>query len=135
MAINTIAMATKMSENVERAIIQKSAAGFLADNDLKAKFVGGKTVSIPQMTTDGLADYDRDTGFVRGAVSVTRKTYTLSMDRGKSFQIDGHSRRSPPPPYSRDARSVLPRTQARSTRYRPPPRPRRSGCATASATA
>ena len=88
MAINTIAMATKMSENVERAIIQKSAAGFLADNDLKAKFVGGKTVSIPQMTTDGLADYDRDTGFVRGAVSVTRKTYTLSMDRGKSFQID-----------------------------------------------
>jgi len=43
---------------------------------------------IPEMDISGLGDYDRDTGFVSGTVSVSAKPFTLSMDRGRSFQLD-----------------------------------------------
>ena len=88
MSINTLAMATKMTEELDKAIVQKAVTGFLADNALGAKFVGAKTVSIPDVVMDGLGDYDRDGGFPQGGVTVARKTYTLTMDRGLTFQID-----------------------------------------------
>jgi len=43
---------------------------------------------IPELSISGLGDYDRDTGFVSGTVSVSAKPYTLTMDRGRSFQLD-----------------------------------------------
>lgn len=88
MAINTLEFATKMSSELDKAVAQKTVTGFLADNVLRAKFVGCRTVLIPEMGMSGLADYDRDTGFIRGSISVTNKPFTLSMDRGRSFQID-----------------------------------------------
>jgi hypothetical protein len=36
----------------------------------------------------GLGNYDRDTGFVSGSIQVSNKPYTLSQDRGRSFQLD-----------------------------------------------
>ena len=77
-----------MTGELDRAVEQKPVTGFFADNALRAKFVGGKTVMIPQMAFSGLGDYDRDSGFVSGTVSVTNAPYTLSMDRGRSFQLD-----------------------------------------------
>lgn len=73
---------------LDKAIVQKPVTGFLADNNLRAKFVGGKNVLIPEMSFSGLGDYDRETGFANGSISVTGESYTLSMDRGRSFQID-----------------------------------------------
>ena len=35
----------------------------------------------------GLADYDRDSGFSRGAVTVTGGSYTMTMDRARSLPI------------------------------------------------
>ena len=46
------------------------------------------TVLIPDISMDGLADYDRQNGFVDGDVSLTWKPYELAHDRGRSFQID-----------------------------------------------
>jgi hypothetical protein len=77
-----------MTGELDKAIVHKPVTGFLADNTLRAKFVGGKTVMIPEMSFSGLGNYDRDTGFVSGTVSVTAEPYTLSMDRGRSFQLD-----------------------------------------------
>ena len=54
----------------------------------RAKFIGAKTVNIPTVGMSGLGDYDRDTGFARGGVSVTHQPFTLTQDRGVSFQID-----------------------------------------------
>ncbi len=79
---------TTMTGELDKAIMHKPVTGFLADNNLRAKFVGGKTVLIPEMSFSGLGNYDRDTGFVSGTVSVTAEPYTLSMDRGRSFQLD-----------------------------------------------
>ena len=36
----------------------------------------------------GLGDYDRDDGFATGTLTISSQSYTLSMDRGRQFQID-----------------------------------------------
>lgn len=88
MAINTILTATKYSEALDQAFVQKSVVSFFKDNALATKFVGAKTVMIPDIDFAGLVDYDRDTGFARGAFTVHQNAYTLEMDRARSIQID-----------------------------------------------
>lgn len=88
MAINSIENATKYSSELDKMFAQKSATGFFADNALATKFVGAKTVIIPDVDFQGLADYDRDTGFTKGAITVANTSYTMKMDRARSLQID-----------------------------------------------
>ena len=88
MSLNLESISVKMTDELDRAVVQKPVTGFMADNNLRGKFVGTKTVMIPEVSVSGLGDYDRDTGFVSGTVSVTAKPFTLSMDRGRSFQLD-----------------------------------------------
>ncbi|MBQ8682931.1 MAG: hypothetical protein IJ518_00260 [Clostridia bacterium] len=78
----------KMTDELDKAVVQKPVTGFMADNTLRGKFVGAKTVMIPELNISGLGDYDRDTGFVTGTVAVSATPFTLSMDRGRSFQLD-----------------------------------------------
>ncbi len=88
MSLNLETISVKMTDELDRAVAQKPVTGFMADNNLRGKFVGAKTVMIPAMNISGLGDYDRDTGFVSGTVSVSAQPYTLAMDRGRSFQLD-----------------------------------------------
>jgi len=88
MSINSIENATRYSNELDRMFTQKSVTGFFADNALSTKFVGAKTVIIPDIDFQGLANYDRDTGFERGAIAVSNASYTMSMDRARSLQID-----------------------------------------------
>ena len=88
MSINSIENATRYSAELDKMFAQKSATGFFADNALAAKFVGAKTVIIPDVDFQGLADYDRDTGFTKGAITVANTSYTMAMDRARSLQID-----------------------------------------------
>lgn len=88
MAINSIEAAIRYSDELDRLFSQKSVTGFFADNTLSKKFVGGKTVMIPDVDFQGLADYDRDSGFSRGAIRISNSSYTMQMDRARSLQID-----------------------------------------------
>jgi len=88
MSINSIENATRYSNELDKMFEQKSAVGFFADNALATKFVGAKTVIIPDIDFQGLADYDRDSGFSRGAINVSNTSYTMAMDRARSLQID-----------------------------------------------
>ena len=88
MSINTINLAEKMTGELDQAVVQKSVTGFLAANTMRAKFVGAKTVLIPNMELSGLGTHDRDTGFVNGSISVGNESYEMTMDRGRSFQLD-----------------------------------------------
>lgn len=80
--------AAKFTGELDKLFVQGPVTGFFTDNVLRSKFVGAKTVLIPEMDMVGLGDYDRDTGFIKGSVSVSNKPYTLSMDRARSFQLD-----------------------------------------------
>lgn len=88
MEINTIKYAQKFAAELDKAYVQKAVTGFLADNVLKAKFVGAKTVVIPDIDFVGLINYDRDNGFNRAAVTVANESFTMKMDRARSIQID-----------------------------------------------
>lgn len=88
MSINSLENATRYSHELDKMFEQKSAVGFFADNALATKFVGAKTVIIPDIDFYGLTDYDRDNGFSKGAITVSNASYTMSMDRARSLQID-----------------------------------------------
>ena len=49
---------------------------------------GGSEVKIPKMNVQGLADYDRDAGYVQGGVTLTYQTKEMTQDRGRKFQLD-----------------------------------------------
>ena len=88
MPINSIEYATKLSGELDKIYEQKAVTGFLADNVLRAQFVGAKTVKIPDLDFVGLVDYDRDNGFNRSKMTVANIPFTMDMDRGRSIQID-----------------------------------------------
>ena len=73
---------------LDKIVSQKAVTGFLADNVFRAKFVGAKTVIIPDVVFVGLSDYDRDKGFARGATTISQTSFTLTKDRGRQLQID-----------------------------------------------
>ena len=88
MALNTLDFNSKLSGELDKVLIQKAETSFLADNAMRAKFVGTRNVLIPDLDMQGLGDYDRDDGFNKGSITVDQKSYTLTMDRGRSFQLD-----------------------------------------------
>lgn len=86
--INSMSKVTKYTEALDTVFTQKSVTSFFEDNALRTKFVGAKTVLIPDIEFIGLVDYDRDTGFARSAITIQNEPYTLTMDRARSIQID-----------------------------------------------
>ena len=45
----------------------------------------------PFMEMDGLADYDRNGGYVDGAVTLTSETVKFNYDRGRAFSVEAVS--------------------------------------------
>lgn len=88
MAINSLESREVYSTELDKVFEAKSATAFFADNALRTRFVGAKTVIIPDIEFEGLSDYDRAGGFENGAVTVSNTSYTMSMDRARSLQID-----------------------------------------------
>lgn len=88
MSINSIEYASKYASELDKVVTQKSVTGFFADNVLCAKFVGAKTVLLPDLDFVGLGDYDRDNGFPQGKITITNTSYQLSKDRGRELQLD-----------------------------------------------
>ncbi len=45
-------------------------------------------ILLPKISTEGLADYGKSTGFVSGTSSLTWETHTFTQDRGREFNVD-----------------------------------------------
>ena len=86
--INTLSAAEKFTSELDKFFVQKAVTGFLTDNNLRAQFVGAKTVKIPSLDFVGLVNYDRDNGFSRAKMTVAHEPFTMKMDRGRSIQVD-----------------------------------------------
>lgn len=43
---------------------------------------------IPMLDMDGLGDYDRNSGYVKGSVSLKNETVKCNFDRGRKFTVD-----------------------------------------------
>lgn len=85
---NTINYASKYAPELDKMITQEAKTGFMADNAFKAKFVGAKTVYLPEISLEGLGDYDRESGYAKGDVGLTFKDYTLAKERSKQMVLD-----------------------------------------------
>ena len=88
MAINTLEYAKIFQSQLDRQIVEGATSGWMEDNAGQVKYSGGNEVKIPTISTQGLGDYDRDNGFVRGAVTLSYETYKMTQDRGRTFSLD-----------------------------------------------
>lgn len=88
MAINSLASASKYTDALDKMVVQEAQTGFFADNVFASRFVGAKTVIMPDIDFVGLADYDRDAGFSKSGVTVAQTSYQLTKDRARQIQID-----------------------------------------------
>ena len=88
MAINTLEYSKIFQQQLDQQIIEGATSGWMEDNAGQVKYSGGNEVKIPTISTQGLGDYDRDEGFVRGTVTLTYETYKMTQDRGRTFSLD-----------------------------------------------
>lgn len=85
---NTIEYAKIFQTELDAQMVAGATSGWMELNSNLVKYNGGNEVKIPKIVMDGLADYDRSNGFVKGAVNLSYETHTLTMDRCRSFSID-----------------------------------------------
>jgi hypothetical protein len=81
MAINTLETAALFQQQLDKQMTQEATSGWMEGNAGQVKYTGGKEIKIPKLTMDGLADYDRDNGYVQGAVTQEYETKTMTQDR------------------------------------------------------
>lgn len=56
--------------------------------DLARQGANAHELIIPMLNMDGLANYDRNGGYVNGDVTMTNQTYKCNYDRGRMFVVD-----------------------------------------------
>ena len=85
---NTISYASKYAPELDKMIAQEAKTGFLADNALKARFSGARSVFLPELSMVGLGNYNRTDGYAKGDVTLTHTEYTLTQERSRQLFID-----------------------------------------------
>ena len=88
MSVNTIQTAAVIQSELDKAAVEQATSGWMEVNSNLVKYNGGSEVKIPELSMDGLADYDRQNGFVAGGVNFKYQTKTMTQDRGRSFSFD-----------------------------------------------
>lgn len=85
---NTIEKVALIQTTLDKAMIQGAVTGFMEDNVSNLIYKGGDEVKIPMIDMDGLANYNRQSGFVDGDVSLAYQTMKMTQDRGRGFTVD-----------------------------------------------
>lgn len=85
---NTLEFSKIFQPVLDKQIVQEATTGWMEANAGQVKYNGGDEVKIPSMIMDGLGDYNRQTGYVDGDVTLTWNTYKLTQDRGRRFHLD-----------------------------------------------
>lgn len=89
MSANAIELMKKYIPYLGVSYREGAATAVLDVNDKLVK--EGKTarsVVVPVMTTDGLADYSRNGGYVQRSTKLKYEEYTYNYDRGGIFEVD-----------------------------------------------
>ena len=87
---NTIELITKYLPGIVDDVYKKASVTAILDvpSMLVQETADAKTVRIPSVTLQGLANYDKATGFVDGDVNLSWEPYTFTQDRGRSMSVD-----------------------------------------------
>ena len=86
---NSISL-SKVYTNLLDEVYQQSAltAGLESDASLARQGANANEIVIPKLSMDGLADYSRNSGYVKGDVSLTWETVQFNYERGRMFTVD-----------------------------------------------
>lgn len=86
--MNILEYAKIFQQELDKQVVAQATSGWMEDNAGLVKYSGGNEVKIPVIDMDGLGDYDRANGFVKGSVNLRYQTKILTQDRGRTFMID-----------------------------------------------
>ena len=86
--LNTIEAAKIFQQELDELAVQNLVTGFMEQNIGGIKYNGGDEIKIPALDMDGLANYDRNKGYVKGAVDLKYQTLKMTQDRGRKFYLD-----------------------------------------------
>ena len=86
---NTITLAKKYVPLLDE-VYNKTALTTILDSDASLAREGANTneIIIPKIDMDGLGDYDRNSGYVNGDVTLTWETVKFNYERGRMFNVD-----------------------------------------------
>lgn len=86
---NNIALA-KVYTNLLDEVYQQSALTAVLESDatLARQGANANEIVIPKLSMDGLADYNRNSGYVNGDVELTWETTKFNYERGRAFTVD-----------------------------------------------
>ena len=59
-----------------------------SDESLASAGANANEIVIPKISMDGLGDYDRNSGYTNGDVTLTNKTVQFNYERGRMFVVD-----------------------------------------------
>lgn len=83
---------TKFKAYIDKldTVYQQASATSILDADADTVRMGAKAGEflIPKISMDGLADYSRSSGYVKGDVTITYETKSCNYDRGRKFSVD-----------------------------------------------
>lgn len=88
MSLNTSGMAAMFQTACDQQIFEGATSGWMEQNAGQVKYSGGHEIKIPTLSTTGLGNYDRDSGYPKGKVMLSYQTMTMTMDRAASFLLD-----------------------------------------------
>ncbi|MBR0318906.1 MAG: hypothetical protein IJQ86_06420 [Spirochaetia bacterium] len=68
--------------------LESKTAVLESDATLARAGANTNEIVIPKLSMDGLGDYDRNSGYVKGNVNMTYETVAFNYDRGRKFTVD-----------------------------------------------
>ena len=71
-------------------VYKNAALTSVLDSDATLAQAGANTneIIVPKISMDGLGDYDRNSGYTNGDVTLTNETVKFNYERGRMFSID-----------------------------------------------
>ncbi|MBE6855875.1 MAG: hypothetical protein E7500_00385 [Ruminococcus sp.] len=86
---NSISKFKKYIDKLDEVYALSSLTAKLdSDSSLVKAGANANEIIIPKLSMDGLADYSRNSGYVKGDVTFTNETVAYNYDRGRKFDID-----------------------------------------------
>ena len=86
---NTITLAKNYTDLLDEVYVGASVtADLTSDSKLMRAGANANEILYPQISVDGLGDYDRNSGYTDASVSVVWKTAEFNYDRGAKISVD-----------------------------------------------
>lgn len=88
---NTESYASKFVPRLDELYKRGSLTAILDTPEDLVNWIGAKTVNLFTFSSVGMANYDRNAGYVMGDVNAGWEPFTLEIDRGRGYQVDSQS--------------------------------------------